>query len=38
MQYLVFSGTMDEAFGLQTGRNILAALLGFKPFLFGGDM
>jgi len=34
MQDLFFGGAMNKAFGLQTGRNVLAALLGFEPFGF----
>jgi len=34
MQNLVFSGTVNEAFGFQAGRDVLAALLSLKPFVF----
>lgn len=34
MQDLLFSGAVNEAFALQTGRNVLTLFLGSEPFGF----
>jgi hypothetical protein len=38
VQDLSLRRAMDESFALQTGGDVLAATLGFKPFGFGGDV